>query len=142
MAPARFNHIGQCVADLDRARRFYVEVFGFEVARELHPPDRGAGRLLRLAPPIGMTACYLKRDDFVLELLAFADAGTVAGPERVLNQPGLTHLSLGVDDLDEALAAVEAHGGEVLADTNLGTAVFVRDPDGQLVELLTGWTKP
>ena len=55
---------------------------------------------------------------------------------------GLTHLSLSVDDLDEALAAVEAHGGEVLVDTNLGMAVFVKDPDGQLIELLTGWTKP
>ncbi len=42
--------------------------------------------------PLGMTACYLKRDDFVLELLHFADAGTVPGDERVMNQPGLTHV--------------------------------------------------
>jgi lactoylglutathione lyase len=142
VAAAGFNHVGQCVADLDRSRRFYVEVFGFEVARELRPPDQGSHRLLRLPVPLGMTACYLKRDDFVLELLHFADAGTVPGDERVMNQPGLTHVSLSVDDLDETLAAVEAHGGEVLTDTNLGMAVFVRDPDGQLVELLTGWDKP
>ena len=142
VAAARFNHVGQCVTDLERSRRFYVEVFGFEVARELRPPDQGSDRLLRLSPPMGMTACYLKRDDFVLELLHFADAGTVAGEERVMNQPGLTHLSLSVDDIDEALAAVEAHGGEVLTDTNLGMAVFVKDPDGQLVELLTGWDQP
>ncbi len=139
---ASFNHVGQCVTDLERSRRFYVEVFGFEVARELQPPDEGSSSLLRLEPPLGMTACYLKRDDFVLELLHFADAGTVPGAERVVNQPGLTHISLGVDDLDTALAAVEAHGGEVLTDTNLGMAVFVKDPDGQLVELLTGWDKP
>lgn len=139
---ARVNHVGQCVTDLDRSRRFYVEAFGFEVARELHPPDRGTDRLLRLASPMGMTACYLKRDDFVLELLAFADAVPVRGDERAMNHLGLTHLSLSVDDLDEALAAVEAHGGEVLTDTNLGMAVFVKDPDGQLIELLTGWDKP
>ena len=139
---ARFNHVGQCVADLGRSRRFYVEVFGFEVARELHPPDQGSDRLLRLPGPIGMTACYLKRDDFVLELLHFADAGTVPREERVMNQPGLTHVSLSVEGLDEALAAVEANGGEVLTDTNLGVAVFVKDPDGQLLELLTGWDKP
>jgi hypothetical protein len=29
-----------------------------------------------------------------------------------------------------------------LADTNVGVAVFVKDPDGQLIELLTGWQKP
>lgn len=142
MPDARFNHVGQCVSDLERSRRFYVEAFGFEVARELHPPDQGTDRLLRLSSPLGMTACYLKRDDFVLELLHFADAAVAAGDERVVNQLGLTHLSLGVDDLDEALAAVEAHGGEILTDTNLGMAVFVKDPDGQLLELLTGWDKP
>ena len=142
MAGAGFNHVGQCVTDLERSRRFYVEVFGFEVARELRPPDQGSDRLLRLPAPLGMTACYLKRDDFVLELLHFADAGTAPGEERVMNQPGLTHLSLSVDGIEEALAAVEANGGEVLADTNLGMAVFVKDPDGQLIELLTGWDKP
>lgn len=139
---ARFNHVGQCVGDLERSRRFYVEAFGFEVARELHPPDQGSAALLRLEPPLGMTACYLKRDDFVLELLHFADAGAVAGEERVVNQLGLTHVSLNVDDLAAALAAVEAHGGEVLTDTDIGVAVFVRDPDGQLIELLTSWDKP
>lgn len=139
---ARFNHVGQCVTDLERSRRFYVEVFGFEEVRRLQPPDAGSDRLLRLEAPIGMTACYLKRGDFVLELLHFAGAGTVPGDDRVVNQPGLTHVSLGVDDLDAALAEVEAHGGEVLADTNLGRAVFVKDPDGQLVELLTGWDGP
>lgn len=139
---ARFNHVGQCVGDLERSRRFYVEAFGFEVARELHPPDQGSAALLRLEPPLGMTACYLKRDDFVLELLHFADAGAVAGEARVVNQLGLTHVSLNVDDLAAALAAVEAHGGEVLTDTDIGVAVFVRDPDGQLIELLTSWDKP
>ena len=137
-----FNHVGQCVADLERSKRFYTEVFGFEVARELQPPDQGSAELLRIDPPLGMTACYLKRDDFVLELLHFAGAELVPGPERVVNQLGLTHISLSVDSMDEALAAVEANGGEVLPDTNIGVAVFVRDPDGQLIELLTGWTKP
>ncbi len=139
----RFNHVGQCVADLERSRRFYVEVFGFEEVRRLHPPDEGSAHLLRLPPPLGVTACYLERDGFVLELLHFAGAEVVdPGRRRVVNEPGLTHVSLGVDDLDAALAAVEAHGGEVLADTNIGVAVFVRDPDGQLIELLTSWTPP
>lgn len=136
------NHVGQCVSDLDRARAFY-EAFGFAVVRELQVPD-GASSLLRLDPPMGMTALYLERDGFVLELMHFAGDGPQPAPvvPRPVNQPGLTHLSLGVDDLGEALATVRDHGGEVLDDTNVGVAVFVRDPDGQLVELLTGWTKP
>jgi catechol 2,3-dioxygenase-like lactoylglutathione lyase family enzyme len=131
-----FNHVGQCVTDLARARRFYVELLGFSVQRELHPPDEPSSRLLRLDPPLGMTALYLVRDGFVLELLHFDRAGNPPGRPRVVNEPGLTHVSLSVDDLDGVLARVPEYGGEVLDDTNIGLGVFVRDPEGQLVELL------
>jgi hypothetical protein len=82
-----------------------------------------------------MTALYLQRDGFVLELLHFADAGTRPYAERVMNDPGLTHLSLSCD-LERVVPRVTELGGEVLADTDIGGGVFVRDPDGQLVELL------
>ena len=135
---AAFNHLGQCVTDLDRSRRFYVEVFGFEVEREIQPPDTPSDQLLRLPPPLGMTACYLRRDGLVLELLHFAGDGATprACVERTMNDPGLTHISVSVDDLAATGALVREYGGEVLDDTNIGLAVFVRDPDGQLVELL------
>ncbi|HSO94625.1 MAG TPA: VOC family protein [Acidimicrobiia bacterium] len=135
---AVFNHLGQCVADLARSRRFYEQVLGFEFWREIAPPDSPSDRLLRLSPPIGMTACYLRRDGLVLELLAFAGdrARPVPGQARRMNDLGLTHISVSVDDLDATCRAVAANGGEVLDDTNIGAAVFVRDPDGQLIELL------
>jgi catechol 2,3-dioxygenase-like lactoylglutathione lyase family enzyme len=131
-----FNHLGQCVTDLDRSRRFYIELLGFQLEREIRPPDDLSARLLRLTPPLGMTACYLRRDGLVLELLHFADAGTQPPRARVMNEPGLTHISVSVDDLDGFLAQVGEYGGEVLADTNIGAGCFVRDPDGQLVEIL------
>jgi len=34
------------------------------------------------------------------------------------------------------VARVAELGGEVLTDTDIGNGVFVRDPEGQLVELL------
>jgi len=133
-----FNHVGQCVTDLGRARRFYVEVLGFEVWREITVPDSPTDRMLRVAPPVGLTACYLRRDGFVLELLHFGGTGAAALPrrERVMNEPGLTHLSVSVDDIAATCARVTEFGGQVLDDTDIGGGVFVRDPDGQLVELL------
>lgn len=135
---AAYNHLGQCVTDLDRSRRFYVEVFDFTVEREIQPPDDPSAKLLGLAPPIGMTACYLRRDGLVLELLHFAGAGAGPSPfaERAMNDPGLTHLSFSVDDIPATCELVRAHGGEVLDETDIGLAIFVRDPDGQLIELL------
>jgi lactoylglutathione lyase len=134
---ARFNHVGHCVTDLGRARRFYVELLGFTFLREIHPSDESSAQLVRLSPPLGMTACYLERDGFVLELLHFAGEGAAALPrrERVMNEPGLTHISVSCDVAD-VCARIADFGGEVLADTDIGLAVFVRDPDGQLIELL------
>ena len=130
-----FNHVGQCVTDLERARRFYVELFEFEEVRELHPPDDPSATLLRLDTPLGMTALYLRRGTFVLELLHFSGHPARRYQPRVMNDPGLTHLSLSCD-LERVVARVGELGGEVLADTDIGFGVFVRDPDGQLLELL------
>jgi lactoylglutathione lyase len=132
-----FNHVGQCVTDLERSKRFYCELFGFIVEREINPPDESTAQLLSLAPPLGMTAAYLVRDGLVLELLHFAAAGqTQPFRPRAMNEPGLTHLSLSVDDIDAVCARVSDYDGEVVDGSNIGAAVFVRDPDGQLLELL------
>src|SRR4029077_1293136 len=73
-----FNHVGLCVTDLARSRRFYEELLCFGFQRELRPPDDPSARLLRLPAPLGMTAVYLERDGFVLELLHFAGVGATA----------------------------------------------------------------
>lgn len=132
-----FNHVGQCVTDLARSKRFYCELFGFTLEREINPPDESSAQLMGLTPPLAMTAAYLVRDGLVLELLHCAAAGqTQPFRARTMNEPGLTHLSLSVDDIDEVGARVPEYGGEVVAATHIGAAVFVRDPDGQLLELL------
>ena len=132
-----FNHVGHCVTDIARSRRFYEELLDFTFQRELRVPDDPAGRLVRVSPPVGMSAVYLERDGFVLELLHFDRPGNPPRSERAFNEPGLTHLSLSVDDIAATCARVPGLGGEILEDTNLGGhAVMIRDPDGQLVELL------
>jgi catechol 2,3-dioxygenase-like lactoylglutathione lyase family enzyme len=133
---AAVNHVGLCVADLDRATRFYEQVLGFEEVRRMDVPDAFTSSLLRVPPPVGLTAVYLQRDGFTLELLHLAR--TAPPRDRPFTEPGLTHISLTVDDLEHAKTATTEHGGEVLADTEVaGVAVMVRDPDGQVLELLT-----
>ncbi len=130
-----FNHVGHCVGDLGRSRRFYEELLGFEFLRELQPPDEMTARLLGLEAPVNLTASYLQRDGLVLELLHFGREA--ARRERVMNEPGLTHISLSVDDIAAVCARVPAYGGTVLEETALGgAAIMIQDPDGQLIELL------
>jgi lactoylglutathione lyase len=130
------NHVGLCVTDLSRARRFYEDALGFSFQRELRPPDGPTGRLLAVEAPVGLTAVYLTMGDFVLELLHYDRPGNPPFRSRAMNEPGLTHLSITTADLPRTLDRVRELGGEVVEGTDIGLAVMVCDPDGQLVELL------
>jgi lactoylglutathione lyase len=132
-----FNHVGLCVADRGRSRRFYEGLLGFEFWWELEPPDEGTDQLLQLHTPIGLHATYLVRDGLVLELLDYSQRDVHAGPDRVMDQVGLTHVSLSVSDLQSVLAMVEGFGGSVVEATVTDGSAMIRDPDGQLLELLS-----
>jgi catechol 2,3-dioxygenase-like lactoylglutathione lyase family enzyme len=130
-----FNHVGICVTDLDRSKRFYEEVLQFRFWWELDAPDEGTSQLLEIPPPVGLHAVYMVRDGLVLELLHFAQAEARPFRPRVMNEPGLTHLSLSVGDIPAVLGKVVSHGGTVLEQTDVRAAIIIRDPDGQLIEL-------
>ena len=93
-----FNHVGLCVADRARSRRFYEGLLAFKFWWELDVPDEAADQLLQLAKPLGVHATYLVRDgSFVLELIDYSQREVHAGPERVMDQVGLTaHFIFGV----------------------------------------------
>jgi glyoxylase I family protein len=137
----RLSHVGLCVTDLERAVRFYRDLLGFAEEHRLEVAGEPTDRLLRLHGT-QLRAVYLLRDGVRLELLRFDAPPAPPRHERVLHEPGLTHLSFRVDDLEATLAALRADGQTVLEDTVLSFpewqsgAAFVRDPDGQLIELV------
>lgn len=138
--PVVFNHVGLCVRDRVASRRFYEGLLGFEFWWELDAPDEGTDVLLGLSRPIGLHATYLVRDGLVLELLDYSGRVVSGGGDRVMDQVGLTHISFSVSDLPGVLALVSEFGGSVVEGTVSAGSGMVRDPDGQLLELLSdGW---
>jgi lactoylglutathione lyase len=131
-----FNHVGLCVADTARSRRFYEGLLDFAFWWEITPPDEGTGQLLQLNAPIGLHATYLVRDGLVLELLAYSHRVLRARPDRAMDHVGLTHLSLSVSNLSAVLARVEEFGGSIVVGSVSDQSAMIRDPDGQLLELL------
>ncbi len=132
-----YNHTGQVVTDLERSKRFYQGVFGFELWYEVSPPDEPTAKLCSLEPPLGVNVSYLTLDGFVLELMHYSAPGATAGfrPRR-MNEPGLTHLSISVEDVPGTAKKAVEYGGEIVEESDIGVALFIRDPDGQLLELL------
>ncbi|MDA4108436.1 VOC family protein [Mycolicibacterium holsaticum] len=135
------SHFGLRVRDLDRSRSFYGAL-GFTEVKRLSVPDEMAAGLLGLAPPIGFQAVYLQNAGVVLQLLTFSGYPAPEEAERGMVGAGLTHVSIAVDDIAAAQAAVQAAGGTVVADPGGGFACMVRDPDGQLLELVHSRVRP
>ncbi len=135
-----FNHVGLCVSDRERSRRFYEDVLGFQFWWELEPPDNLTAQVVQLPEPLGVHATYLIRDGFVLELIDYSKREVHAGAERAMDEVGLTHISLSVSDLGAVLAKVAEFGGTIIDAAVSEAMAMIRDPDGQLIELVTdGW---
>lgn len=151
--PRAFNHVGINVTDIERAVAFYEQVIGANilvppveiVAGQGEPGERFSGLA---GESFGRTqVAYLTTANGVgLELFEFTDPQTEAEPEvqdSLLGRywkPGVWHISVTVEDVDEFVALVEANGGaraSETVETPPGSGyrlAFVADPFGMLIE--------
>ncbi|TAL00832.1 MAG: VOC family protein [Rhodospirillaceae bacterium] len=133
-----FSHIGICISNLERSVRFYTEALGFVLKHYVEggPPFD----VLAEVPEMKIRAGFFERDGVTIELLSYERPGVVGTDERrPMNQLGLTHLSLIVNDIDAVVDRIVKCGGRVLSHTRVkspvGDMIFCTDPDGVRVEL-------
>jgi lactoylglutathione lyase len=127
-------HIGHAVSDMERSVRFYTELIGFRFDRELSFSNEQIQDLLVLDQPKDMRVIYLLLGGFTLELMQMDPPATADAGSRNFTMTGITHFSFVVDDPADVYARVEEFGGARWSD--IGIANMIRDPDGQLIELL------
>jgi catechol-2,3-dioxygenase len=127
-SPVRLNHAVLFVADLERAERFYTDVFGMEVAAR---EPRADAAFLRL-PRSG------NHHD-----LGLFGVGPTAPPKR-RGAIGLYHLAWQLDTIDELVAAREAlaAAGALAGESSHGAtkSLYGADPDGNEFEVM--WMLP
>lgn len=133
-------HVGLCVTDLDRSREFYTRLLGFLWDSDLVSPGAVNQKLLRLPGCGDLTAEYLWREGFCLEFLFYPGVGRLPNPSAPLNALGISYLALEARDLPEVLRRLRAAGADVLEnrvfpDDTTPQLVFVRDPDGELLQI-------
>ena len=137
------HHTGLTVADLDRSLHFWRDAMGMEV---LFQQEKAGGYLEAI---VGEPGAHVR-----MAHLAFGGEGprielfqylAPSGGQHQLRPAdvGFAHVCVACDDLDERLERLIAAGGRpfskpVEVDTGVnkgGRSVYLRDPDGHVVEL-------
>jgi catechol 2,3-dioxygenase-like lactoylglutathione lyase family enzyme len=137
------HHTGLTVADMDRSLHFWRDAMGMEVVFQ---QEKAGGYLEAIVGEPGahvlMTHLAFDGEGPRIELfqyLAPSGGQHLSRPADV----GFAHVCVACDDLDERLERLVAAGGRpfskpVEVDTGVnkgGRSVYLRDPDGHVVEL-------
>ena len=132
------HHVALGVSDFDKALKFYTEAMGFEVVQESEfdkVPD--VDRAIGLKDACARMA-MLKAPNAYLELWHY----TNPEPKDLRSRPcdyGYPHFALQVDDIQAEYDRLQAHGmefvGEVVHFDGSASAIYGRDPCGNLIEL-------
>jgi len=129
------HHLRLTVTDVERSRRFYTELLGFEIAAE--SPPKGSPEYEQ-AYPVLWGGIVMVKGSLLMGLRPVAPAGDRFTEDRV----GLDHLSFKVADrgvLETMVEELDRRGVEHGPITPLqGFGIYIlpfRDPDNIQVEL-------
>ena len=122
----RVHHIAIICTDYERSKYFYTQVLGLKIVREVYREHRDSYKLdLEVA------------GQYKVELFSFPNPSPrPSRPEAA----GLRHLAFEVDDIDEAVAHIEAAGIMVepirVDEFTYKRYTFFADPDGLPIEFV------
>jgi glyoxylase I family protein len=121
MIARALSHVSFPVRDLERSLRFYRDLLG------LVPVPR---------PDFGFPGAWLAAGDAQVHLIEVTDDIPVGTPPPVLN-PLAGHTAFAVTDYAATVAALEAAGLEILPTNAEMGQLWVKDPDGHVIELIS-----
>ena len=117
---SRVDHVSFPVRDLARSLAFWRDVLGLELVPR---------------PDLGFPGAWLRAGDAQVHLIEVPTDFQGGTPPPHLN-PLAGHTAFAIADYDATLAALERHDLEVLALGRDAGQMWVRDPDGHVIELI------
>jgi lactoylglutathione lyase len=117
---ARIVHIALKVEDLEKATKFYEDVFG------IYQTKTGHAR--------GHTSRHMTDGNIDLALMVY---DSEQEPEAQLSGPGpcIHHIGIEVEDREATMRKITENGGDIFSDREEGALKF-RSPDGTMAEIV------
>ena len=120
MIARQLHHASFPVSDLDRARRFYEGVLGLEAIER---------------PDLGFPGAWYSAGTCEVHLIVVPEGTDVGSGPKDLN-PLALHTAFAIDDYDEVHVRLKDAGLEVLGLGSEIGQMWIRDPDGNIIELI------
>lgn len=136
----KIRHAGIVVKDLDASMRFYCDLLGFKITRQMKESGGHIDNMLALHEVMVTTVKMSALDGQVLELLQFHFPQGVQ-KTRDINEIGISHIAFEVEDLDAAYNRLKDEGvlfnsPPQLSPDGYAKVAFCRAPEGTFIELV------
>jgi catechol 2,3-dioxygenase-like lactoylglutathione lyase family enzyme len=132
------HHVAIGVDDFDKALTFYTEALGFEVVQQSDFDNDANANLAIGLDGIKAKMAMLKAPNAFVELWQYSQPA----PKDLRSRPcdyGYPHIALQVDDIQAEYDRLKTHGmefvGEVVHFSDDASAIYGRDPSGNIIEL-------
>ena len=135
------RHIGLVVSDLQNSIKFWCEIMGFLVIRQMEESGPHIDLMMGLKNVKVTTVKLSAPDGNLLELLCFHSHPTKARWEGSPFSTGFTHIALTVNDLEETCRRLKLFGVSFPAEPQKSPdggvkVIYATGPEGVLLELV------
>lgn len=143
-------HIGITVSDIDASVNWYTKVLGLELVHRQRGDNKYTRRLVGVEDAVLEVAQFKipgrtsGLSTHMLELIEYVAGAAPDHPRLPVNQVGTSHLALIVDDIHQRYEAMRESGADFVnppvgvteGANEGGYACYLRDPDGNVLELM------
>ena len=120
MIAKSLNHISFAVRDLEASLHFYRDILGLEDIPR---------------PNMGIPGAWLGAGNSQVHLIRVPDDADVGAPPEALS-PLACHQAFAVEDYQKTVDHLKANGLEVLETSAARGQLWVKDPDGYIIEFI------